>query len=177
MAEEDAKFMDEAVLHESEAILNSMPGGAIKAWPPPSMEVFVDDTLTLLKHVGWTTCDVLAFSFGAAVCQELLLRRAFTFRRVLFITPATDIDDGQHSGAATYPLHELLSLTAQERIEKLLQQADTRRGDAWLESAAGQAAPEPAKAVEEAELVPMMPATPAPAVEEETKGAEPACCA
>ena len=45
------------------------------------------------------------------------------------------------------------------------------------EAAAGQAAPEPAKAVEEAELVPMMPATPAPAVEEETKGAEPACCA
>ena len=30
MAEEDAKFMDEAVLHESEAILNSMPGGAIQ---------------------------------------------------------------------------------------------------------------------------------------------------
>jgi pimeloyl-ACP methyl ester carboxylesterase len=120
---------------------SSMPGAPGEAtWPAPSMSVFVDDVLSLLDEACWPTCHILAISFGAAVAQELLLRRAsgFTAARVLLICPASDVDYGR-TGHGCFPLSELLELPMQERSEKMLQLADTRRDAFWLEGEMGQA--------------------------------------
>ena len=111
-------------------------------WPdPPSVGAYANDALALLSHVGWQRCHILAFSFGAAVTQELLLNLSDTsvFRpqRVLLVCPAIDVD-GTPSGS--YPLEELLGLSSAERCERMLLLADTRRDGYWLESEEGSAA-------------------------------------
>ena len=114
---------------------------SVAPWPAPSIHVFVDDVLALLHHVGWNRCHVIGLSFGAAVAQELLLRRPsdVSFGRVLMVCPTCDIRD-HASAEGAYPLHELLSLGADERSEQTLLLADTRRDSEWLESRIGQAA-------------------------------------
>ena len=53
----------------------SASGKPTDAWPEPSLTTYVDDTIALLDHVGWSSdVRVLAISFGTAVAQELALR-------------------------------------------------------------------------------------------------------
>ena len=132
--------------------LSSMPDGS---WPdPPTLRAYAEDTLALLESVSWTTAHVLAFSFGAAVMQEMMLiaheqasgvrsygtagaKYSFRPKRVLFVCPAVDVD-GTPSGS--YPLHSLMELTDRDRAERTLLLADTRRDYTWLMSEEGQAA-------------------------------------
>lgn len=109
-------------------------------WPAPSMSVYVDDVLALLQQVGWTKAHIVGFSFGAAVAQELLLRRTsnFTAERVLLGCPAMDVDE-YGVGNGSVPLHALLDLDADERSRKMLLLADTRRDNYWLMSEIGSA--------------------------------------
>jgi pimeloyl-ACP methyl ester carboxylesterase len=102
------------------------------SWPEPSVAVYAQDAFALLEEVGWTSAHVVGFSFGGAVAQEMLLDSSAGFRalRVLMVCAATDI--GAKSGS--YPLHDLLSLSRDERAEKMLMMADSRRDEAWLES-------------------------------------------
>lgn len=95
-------------------------------WPAPSMSVFVDDTLALLDRLGWDSASVLALSFGAAVCAEIMLRRtnAFKIENLLMVCPASDTGVGPGLG---YPLVQLLSHSAEERAERTLALADVRR--------------------------------------------------
>jgi pimeloyl-ACP methyl ester carboxylesterase len=138
---------------------SGMPDGT---WPvPPTLGEYAADALALLDHMGWTSAHVLAFSFGAAVAQELLLQlgqeeaggapnygsiaaaapttTTFAFRpqHVLLVCPAVDVD-GTPSGS--YPLHSLLDLSEYDRAERTLLLADTRRGYDWMTSEEGQAA-------------------------------------
>ena len=114
-------------------------GKHTSAWPQPTIEVYVDDVLALLQHVGWTSANIVAFSFGGAVAQALLLRRPATFhaQRVLLVCPASDVSGPD---ACSYPLTRLLGYSPEERARELLFLADVRRDDDWLESDLGQAA-------------------------------------
>lgn len=129
------------LIFDYRGIGKSSKPGEPTPWPAPSMELFVNDVLELLNHVGWTSCHIIAFSFGAAVAQELLLRSvsAFTAQRVLLVCPAGDIDVDR-TGAGSVALHELLELDTDHRLERMLLLADTRRTYSWLEGEQGQAA-------------------------------------
>jgi len=135
---------------------SSSKPGEPKPWPAPSLSIYVDDVIELLHHVGWRDCHIVAFSFGAAVAQEMLLRtpslysagRAFTARRVLLVCPAADLD-AEGTGAGSYPLHALLDLEVEQRAERMLFLADTRRGWDWFDSDMGAAAMHYMRGVEE----------------------------
>ena len=73
---------------------NSSKQSADAPWPAPTMSVFVEDILALLRHVRWDTFNLIGFSFGGALAQELMLKQSsgLTFQRVLLVCPASDVD-------------------------------------------------------------------------------------
>ena len=115
---------------------SSMPHGG---WPAPGISVLVDDLLALLESVGWLSASVLGISFGGAVASELALRgsRSFEIERLLLVCPASDCGVGPGLG---YPLHTLLDMGEEQRVERLLLLADTRRDSYWMRSEEGEAA-------------------------------------
>ena len=120
---------------------NSSKQSADAPWPAPTMSVFVEDILALLRHVRWDTFNLIGFSFGGALAQELMLKQSsgLTFQRVLLVCPASDVDQ-EAGGEGSYPLTKLLDMSADERCDQMLLIADTRRGYSWLESEQGQGA-------------------------------------
>jgi 3-oxoadipate enol-lactonase len=88
---------------------------------PATMEDFAADALELADQVGWDAFAVVGISFGGMVAQELALRAPGRVAKlVLAITSA-----GGALGAS-YPLHELYALPAEERLELLVSLLDTR---------------------------------------------------
>ena len=91
----------------------------------PTMADYGADAVGLLDHVGWNTCRVIGVSFGGMVAQEM----AVTWpERVERLVLACTSPGG--AGGASYPLHELWSLPADERQKSNLTLMDTRGEDA-----------------------------------------------
>jgi pimeloyl-ACP methyl ester carboxylesterase len=91
------------------------------------MADYAADGAALLDALGWRRCAVVGYSFGGMVAQEF----AATFpervsRLVLMATSA-----GGALGAS-YPLHELASLSVEERLRKMRLLVDSRFTDEWL---------------------------------------------
>ncbi|MFT5201359.1 MAG: 3-oxoadipate enol-lactonase [Candidatus Aldehydirespiratoraceae bacterium] len=86
----------------------------------PTMEDFADDAAALCAVQGWDRCHVMGTSFGGMVAQHLAIRhRELVDRLVLNCTsPGGD--------AASYPLHELQHLSAEERADVWMPLMDTR---------------------------------------------------
>ena len=101
--------------------------GRTSAPPGPwTMADYADDAAGLLAAVGWGPVAVMGISFGGMVAQELALRHAAQVSRlVLACTSAGG------AGGASYPLHTLADLPADERIARSIQLSDTRLDDAW----------------------------------------------
>ena len=101
-------------------------GQSDKPDQPYAMADYADDAAALLDHVGWSDAHVLGVSFGGMVAQELALRHA---KRVGRLVLACTTSGG--AGGASYPLHELASLSLEERVRRLTALADLRRDPAW----------------------------------------------
>ena len=81
----------------------------------------------LLDAVGWDTCRVVGISFGGMVAQEL----AVTWpERIERLALACTSPGGAER--ASYPLHEVARLPADERARIGATLLDTRFTDAWL---------------------------------------------
>jgi 3-oxoadipate enol-lactonase len=93
------------------------PGGS-------TMADFANDLLRLLDHVGWQRCLAVGVSFGGMVLQEAAVSAPARFERlVLACTSAGG------AGGRSYPLHELVDLPPEERMERWLDALDTRNTD------------------------------------------------
>jgi len=90
----------------------------------PSMADFAHDALALADQVGWSTFRVLGVSFGGMVAQEIALAAGARIERL--VLACTSPGGG---GGASYPLHELYALPADERSERLVAITDTRSAD------------------------------------------------
>ena len=96
---------------------------------PYTMADYAADALTLMDHVGWATCRVIGVSFGGMVAQELAVTAPDRVERLALVCTSP----GGPAGAS-YPLHELESLSAAERAQRAVQLLDTRFDAAWLKS-------------------------------------------
>jgi 3-oxoadipate enol-lactonase len=92
-----------------------------------SMADYAGDAAQLMEAVGWSSARVLGMSFGGMVAQEFALRHPGKVERLALACTAAG-----GRGGASYPLHELIGLSPQQRAEHLLAIQDTRRDAAWV---------------------------------------------
>jgi pimeloyl-ACP methyl ester carboxylesterase len=94
---------------------------------PYSMADLAADALALLDHVGWTTCPVFGISFGGMVAQEVAVTAPERVDRLALLCTSAG-----GAGGSSYPLHELASLSPDERMAKSLTLVDSRFSPAWF---------------------------------------------
>ena len=102
-------------------------GQSSKPDHPYHMADYADDAAQVMDTVGWGSARVLGISFGGMVAQEFALRHPHKVERLALCCTAPG-----GRGGASYPLHELIGLSPQQRAEHLLAVQDTRRDAAWI---------------------------------------------
>ena len=102
--------------------------GETEAPPGPySMADYATDAVALLDHLGIARVRVVGTSFGGMVAQELAVTHPERVERLALL--CTSAGGG---GGSSYPLHELMSLPADERRAKGIGIIDRRWTEAWL---------------------------------------------
>lgn len=90
----------------------------------PTMADFGADLHDLLDAVGWDRCLAIGVSFGGMVLQEAAADRPDRFDRLVLACTSPG-----GAGGASYPLHDLVGLTPDERRERWVDALDTRNSD------------------------------------------------
>jgi pimeloyl-ACP methyl ester carboxylesterase len=94
---------------------------------PYSMADYAADALGLMDYVGWARCRVVGVSFGGMVAQELAVTAPERVERLALVCTSPGGE-----GGASYPLHELTSLSDEERAAISVSVLDTRFTPDWL---------------------------------------------
>jgi 3-oxoadipate enol-lactonase len=87
----------------------------------PTMADFASDALELTEHLGWDRFDVVGYSFGGMVAQELALAAGERVGRLVLVATSSGGE-----GCRSYPLHELYELETAARTAALVELLDTR---------------------------------------------------
>jgi 3-oxoadipate enol-lactonase len=90
----------------------------------PTMAVFAADALALADHLGWERFGVLGISFGGMVAQELALAAGDRVSRLVLAVTSPG-----GNGGSSYPLHDVYTLDAEARHERMIELLDTRTAD------------------------------------------------
>jgi len=93
---------------------------------PCSMADYADDADGLLSAIGWDSCPVIGISFGGMVAQEFTLRYPHRVERLVLACTSSG-----GAGGTSYPLHQLVHLSLEERARRMVILSDTRRDAKW----------------------------------------------
>ena len=91
-----------------------------------TMAGYAADADGLLHAVGWDQCLVMGISFGGMVAQEFALRYPNRVQRLVLGCTSSGGE-----GGASYPLHELSQLSAQDWARRVVELSDLRRDAVW----------------------------------------------
>jgi 3-oxoadipate enol-lactonase len=94
---------------------------------PFTMADYAADGAGLLEHVGWDRCAVVGISFGGMVAQEFAVTFGERVTRLALLCTSPGGPD-----LASYPLHELAALPAEEQAAIGLTLLDSRFTPDWL---------------------------------------------
>ncbi len=94
---------------------------------PYAMADLAGDALGLLDAVGWPACRVLGISFGGMMAQEMAVTAPERVERLALLCTSAG-----GAGGASYPLHELASLSPDERMAKSMTLVDSRFSPQWF---------------------------------------------
>jgi 3-oxoadipate enol-lactonase len=123
---------------------------------PYSMRDYADDAAGLLDSIGWSRAAVVGVSFGGMVAQEFALRYPDKVSRLVLACTSAGGE-----GGSSYPLHELATLSDEERLRLSMSISDLRQTRewqnanpaavdkvrAWNRAAASHGSDDPAKAI------------------------------
>lgn len=96
---------------------------------PYTMADYAADAAGLMDHVGWESGAVVGISFGGMVAQELAVTWPDRVERLALLCTSPGGDEH-----ASFPLHELAELSAEERAARQPLLTDTRFTPEWLAS-------------------------------------------
>lgn len=91
------------------------------------MAQYAHDGRALLDEVGWKQCAVVGISFGGMVAQEFAATWPERVSKLVLMCTSAGGEAG-----ASYPLHELGSLSVDERNRRITELTDTRFTAEWL---------------------------------------------
>jgi 3-oxoadipate enol-lactonase len=91
-----------------------------------TMAEYAEDAVGLLDALGWDRSHVMGVSFGGMVAQEIAIRYP---RRVDRVVLACSSSGGV--GGASYPLHNHLDDSPEQRARRQTGLSDNRRTPAW----------------------------------------------
>jgi 3-oxoadipate enol-lactonase len=94
-----------------------------------TMADYAEDAIALLDALGWDRCHVMGTSFGGMVAQEVAIRYPERVERVVLACSSSG-----GAGGPSYPLHQHLDDTAEQRARRQLALSDLRRNAAWQAS-------------------------------------------
>jgi 3-oxoadipate enol-lactonase len=126
---ESSHLLIKALAKECEVLAHDQRGLGLTSIPdgPYSMAQYASDGAALLDHVGWDSCVVIGMSFGGMVAQEFAVTYPQRVQRLaLLCTSAGGV------AGSSYPLHELGSLSVEERNAKVTTLTDSRFTPEWL---------------------------------------------
>lgn len=114
----------DVVLHDQRGLgRTEIPPG------PYSMAEYAEDAIALVDHLGWDRFAVMGISFGGMVAQEFAVTVPERVDRLALLCTSPG-----GAGGSSYPLHELRSMSAEERSAVSMTIMDTRFTPEWLES-------------------------------------------
>ena len=94
---------------------------------PYSMSDYARDADALLGALGVDSCAVAGISFGGMVAQEFAVRFPHRVQRLALLCTSAGGD-----GGASYPLHDLADMPAEDRATLAMQLLDSRFCDDWF---------------------------------------------
>jgi len=100
-------------------------GRTTKPDAPCTMADYADDAARMIDFAGWERANVVGYSFGGMVAQELALRHPRKVRRLALAATSPG-----GAGGASFPFHEV-GLTGEDLVRHMIPIADTRRDAAW----------------------------------------------
>ena len=101
-------------------------GRTSKPDQPYSMADYADDAAAMMDAVGWDRGNVVGVSFGGMVALELVLRHPDRVTKLALCCTSPGGD-----GGASYPVHTLQKLPADDRARLMVSISDTRCDAAW----------------------------------------------
>lgn len=108
--------------HFTVALFDQRGQGRTSKPPGPyTMLDYAEDAVGVLDALGWKRVHIVGYSFGGMVAQELAIRWP---ERVGCLVLAATTSGG--AAGASYPIHEFLELSSEERALRSLEIADTR---------------------------------------------------
>lgn len=94
---------------------------------PYAMADLAADAAGLLDAIGWATASTMGVSFGGMVAQEIAVTWPERIERLALLCTSAG-----GAGGASHPLHELASLSVDERATRSIALLDTRYSPEFL---------------------------------------------
>jgi len=115
-------FQCQVLAHDQRGLgRTSIPPG------PYTMAQYAHDGAALLDCVGWERCAVVGISFGGMVAQEFAVTWPERVEKLVLLCTSAGGEAG-----SSYPLHELGSLSVDERNRRIAELTDSRFTPEWL---------------------------------------------
>jgi 3-oxoadipate enol-lactonase len=100
-------------------------GRTTKPDRPYTMADYADDAARMIDFAGWDAANVIGYSFGGMVAQELVLRHPGKVRRLVLAATSPG-----GAGGASFAFHEV-GLVGEAMARHMIPIADRRRDAAW----------------------------------------------